>query len=264
MTQTDEHLDARFAALSEPSRRAIVHRLAVGDATVNELAEAFPLTLEAVSRHVKVLERRGLTSQKVDPQRRPHHVEFENMTGLAASLDALEAHLEAIQRKENQPVTSPTTSARGEFSITRTLNAPRPLVWEAFTQPQHLAQFWGGPDITVPLDSVVMDVRAGGRFELTMITPEGTEMPNQGHYVAVDEPERMVFTEPDMGISATITFTAHGDETTVTVHQTGVPEEFLGPEAEAGFASMFDKLADLLDRLQVARPPHRPAGCTPG
>ncbi len=57
-----------------------------------------------------------------------------------------------------------------------------------------------------------------------------------------------MFTEPDVGITATITFAEVEDKTEVKIHQVGVPERFLGPEAEAGFAAMFDKLEALLDR----------------
>jgi uncharacterized protein YndB with AHSA1/START domain len=137
---------------------------------------------------------------------------------------------------------------RGELTVSRVVDAPRELVWQAFTEPEHLAVFWGGPGITVPVESVTMDLRPGGSFELTMVASDGTEYPNRGEYVEVDEPSRIVFTEPDTGITATITFAEVGDKTEVTIRQVGVPERFLGPEAEAGFAATFDKLEALLDR----------------
>jgi uncharacterized protein YndB with AHSA1/START domain len=137
---------------------------------------------------------------------------------------------------------------RGELTISRVVDAPRELVWQAFTEPEHLAVFWGGPGITVPVESVTMDLRPGGSFELTMVASDGTEYPNRGEYVEVDEPSRIVFTEPDTGITATITFAEVGDKTEVTIRQVGVPERFLGPEAEAGFAATFDKLEALLDQ----------------
>jgi uncharacterized protein YndB with AHSA1/START domain len=80
-----------------------------------------------------------------------------------------------------------------------------------------------------------------------MVALDGAEYPDRGEYVEVDKPGRIVFTEPDTGITATITFAEVGDKTEVTIHQVGVPERFLGPEAEAGFAAMFDKLEALLD-----------------
>jgi DNA-binding transcriptional ArsR family regulator len=68
---TAERLDATFAALSDPTRRAILARLARGDATVLELAEPFAMSLPAVSKHLKVLERSGLIARGRDAQRRP-------------------------------------------------------------------------------------------------------------------------------------------------------------------------------------------------
>jgi DNA-binding transcriptional ArsR family regulator len=66
-----------FQALADPIRRDIVARLAVGDATVNELAEPYEVTLQAVSQHLKVLESAGLVSRSRDAQRRPVHLEAE-------------------------------------------------------------------------------------------------------------------------------------------------------------------------------------------
>lgn len=69
--RSSERLDATFAALADPTRRAIVARLATGDATVLELAEPFAISLPAISRHLKVLERAGLIERDRDAQRRP-------------------------------------------------------------------------------------------------------------------------------------------------------------------------------------------------
>ncbi|MEP6716197.1 MAG: metalloregulator ArsR/SmtB family transcription factor [Terriglobia bacterium] len=68
-------LDATFAALADPTRRAILARLASGHATVNELAEPFAMTQPAISKHLKVLERAGLISRDRDAQRRPSRLE---------------------------------------------------------------------------------------------------------------------------------------------------------------------------------------------
>ena len=66
-----------FAALADPTRRDMVARLAAGDATVNELAEPYQVTLQAVSKHLKVLEDAGLVTRSRDAQRRPVHLEAE-------------------------------------------------------------------------------------------------------------------------------------------------------------------------------------------
>ena len=67
-----DELTETFAALADPTRRAILTRLADGEATVNELAEPFPITLQAVSKHLKVLERAGLITRGRSAQLRPH------------------------------------------------------------------------------------------------------------------------------------------------------------------------------------------------
>ena len=81
---TEERLSRAFAALSDPVRRDIISRLTVGDATVNDLAAPYDISLQAVSKHLKVLEEAGLVSRRKEAQRRPVHLESEalaTMTG---------------------------------------------------------------------------------------------------------------------------------------------------------------------------------------
>ncbi len=76
---TPERLDATFAALADPTRRAILARLASGDASVAELAAPFEMSQPAISKHLKVLERAGLISRRRDAQRRPRKLEAERL-----------------------------------------------------------------------------------------------------------------------------------------------------------------------------------------
>ena len=76
-TVTEDSLSRVFSALADPTRRDMVARLALGDATVNELAEPYDVTVQAVSKHLKVLEDAGLVSRTRDAQRRPCHLEAE-------------------------------------------------------------------------------------------------------------------------------------------------------------------------------------------
>ncbi len=84
---TAEQLDATFAALADPTRRAILRRLATGEATVTELAGPFEMSQPAVSKHLRVLERAGLISRRQEAQRRPARLEPQ---ALAASIAWLE------------------------------------------------------------------------------------------------------------------------------------------------------------------------------
>lgn len=109
MTATLDRLDATFTALADPTRRAIVSRLAQGDATVNELAAPFAMTLPGISKHLKVLERCGLISRSRHAQFRPCHLERDALD-LAVNwiedsrliwterFDKLDSHLRDIQR----------------------------------------------------------------------------------------------------------------------------------------------------------------------
>lgn len=85
-TNRRPNLDAIFAALSDPTRRAILSRLADGQASVNEIAAPFNMTQPAVSRHLKVLERAGLIERDIDQQRRPARLKAKEM---AAAFDWL-------------------------------------------------------------------------------------------------------------------------------------------------------------------------------
>lgn len=86
-TGSQPNLDAVFAALADPTRRAILSRLADGQATVNEIAAPFDISQPAVSRHLKVLERAGLIERDVDEQRRPARLKGENMKAAVDWLD---------------------------------------------------------------------------------------------------------------------------------------------------------------------------------
>jgi DNA-binding transcriptional ArsR family regulator len=101
-------LDATFAALADPTRRAIVTRLASGDATVLDLAEPFAISLPAISKHLKVLERAGLITRGRDAQRRPCRLRVEAIAEVTAwteqtrrvwegQLNQLESYLKKLQ-----------------------------------------------------------------------------------------------------------------------------------------------------------------------
>src|SRR5882757_659821 len=106
-----QHLDAVFAALADPTRRAILSRLAAGQASVNEIAEPFEMSQPAVSKHLKVLERAGLIERDIDKQRRPARLKAEPMAAAvrwleefrqfwSTSFDQLDGLLEELKKAE--------------------------------------------------------------------------------------------------------------------------------------------------------------------
>ncbi len=114
MTQADPLSDT-FFALADPTRRAILARLASGECTVNELAEPFAISLPAVSKHLRVLERAGLIARAREAQRRPCRINGKPLKEVAEwaeayrhiweqRLDRLDAYLKEIQTKEHKHV----------------------------------------------------------------------------------------------------------------------------------------------------------------
>ncbi|ERR671912_383758 len=87
MSTAEERVDLGFTALADPVRRAIIARLSRGPATVNELAEPFGISLQAVSRHIQVLEHAGLVTRTRDAQRRPVHLNPAALEALTAWID---------------------------------------------------------------------------------------------------------------------------------------------------------------------------------
>lgn len=107
------HLDATFAALADPTRRAILARLAAGEASVTELAAPFAMTQPAISKHLKVLERAGLISRGRDAQRRPRRLEAKPLADASGWLESyrqfwegsfqrLDALLDEMKTKEKE------------------------------------------------------------------------------------------------------------------------------------------------------------------
>jgi DNA-binding transcriptional ArsR family regulator len=111
MTDDDDWLDRAFMALGDPVRRALIARLSRGEATVNELAEPFAITKQAVSRHIQVLEAAGLITRTRDGQRRPCHLDPAALEALTGWIDnyrlaaerrhrQLDAVLQTLKEKE--------------------------------------------------------------------------------------------------------------------------------------------------------------------
>lgn len=149
------------------------------------------------------------------------------------------------------------TESGREFVFTRVLEAPRALVFKAWTDPRHMAQWWGPGGFTNPVCE--LDVRPGGAIRIDMRSPDGMTFPMKGTFEEVVEPERLVFTstaleneagEPGLVAHNTMTFTEEGGGTrlvirAVVTHVT--PEAMAALEGmEAGWTQSLDKLAQHL------------------
>ena len=140
-----------------------------------------------------------------------------------------------------------------DITIRRVYDAPRQLVWDAWTDPAQLAHWWGKRGWSTPLSSITLDVRPGGVLRLTSISDaDGSQMPMEGVFREVVEPERLVFEEPTEeswhgGAVSTVTLTdlGHG-RTELVLHATVHTTDDLRRTAEGGMNSALDRLAEHL------------------
>src|SRR5262245_49578576 len=159
-----DRLSTTLAALADPTRRAILARLAPGEMAVGELARPFDMSLPAISKHLKVLERAGLIERSREAQWRPCRLDAAPLRDAAdfleryrrfweQSLDRLDEYLRKLQKsgthlKEKKKMSAESSlamePAERVLVIERTFNAPRPLVFKAWTEPERVAQ-WFGP-----------------------------------------------------------------------------------------------------------------------
>ena len=138
--------------------------------------------------------------------------------------------------------------AARDITIRRVFNAPPSRVWRAWTEPEEIAAWWGKRGWSTPVDSVFLDVRAGGIFRLSSINDEdGREMPQEAVYREVVPFERLVFEGP--GATGAVTFRDLGDgRTEMTFHTTMHASERIHAAAVGGLGSAFDRLAEHLAR----------------
>lgn len=199
MAKYDSRLDRLFTAIGDPTRRAILSRLARGQASVSELAGPHHMALPTVLAHLQKLEDAGLvTSTKQGRVRVCTLVEEamapargwldEQRTLWTTRLDQMDDYAMQLAKERNQMELDPET----DLTFTRTIPVPRSLVWECWTTPKHIKHFF------VPKPHEVtdceIDLRVGGKFNSTFKV-DGNEMKNTGVFLEVVDGRKLVFTD---------------------------------------------------------------------
>jgi uncharacterized protein YndB with AHSA1/START domain len=147
------------------------------------------------------------------------------------------------------------TKAEGQtLTIVRILDAPLENVWDAWTKPEQFSRWYGAPGHTL-LDTVKMDVRAGGEWQATSMMPDGVRYPFAGRYLEADEPARLVFSfenledrdNPDTEV-VTIELTEVVGKTKMVFTQTGhLPDEVYATGLMNGWIGFIDRLAETVE-----------------
>ena len=140
-----------------------------------------------------------------------------------------------------------------ELLLTRTLNAPIDLVWEAWTDPQHIAKWWGPNGFTNTITT--MDMKPGGEWILTMHGPDGTDYKNKSIFKEVIPHKKIVFDHIAPNFTATIEFEARGEQTHLTWHMLfETTEQFIQVvktfKADDGLKQNVDKLNAYLAEMK--------------
>lgn len=191
-------LDLTFAALADPTRRAILARLMQGEATVTELVRPSALSQPTVTRHLDVLERAGLIERRRDHAFRRVSLRPAALAEAwqwlgryeafwAGSFDRLDALVRTLPLPE---VPSMSVDSDRELTLTRDFPVPPAVLFLACSRPEHMRQ-WFGP-VGYPLTLCEMDFRVGGRYRFAMTGPDGVQGPVfGGEYVAI-EADRLI------------------------------------------------------------------------
>lgn len=139
----------------------------------------------------------------------------------------------------------------GKVVITRVFDAPREVVFDAWTDPDQLARWWGPVGFDTPRESVEVDLRVGGRVDLSMVG-DGADYPLRFEILELVEPELIAFKSepmPELGLTSPtiirIEFHDEGGKTRMTLSDGPYPEE-MRADTEAGWSSSFDKLERLV------------------
>ncbi len=158
------------------------------------------------------------------------------------------------------PNQNPETTAEAQLTITRLFDAPRALVWKAWTEPEHFMRWWGPAGFTSP--AATIDFRVGGKYLFCMRSPDGRDMWSTGVYNEIVPLERLVYTDSfadadgsvitaeQMGMSGlpdvyhiTVTLEDLGSQTRMTLTHAGLPAGEMQQSAAEGWNQSFDKLA---------------------
>ncbi|MBI3798468.1 MAG: SRPBCC domain-containing protein [Deltaproteobacteria bacterium] len=145
-----------------------------------------------------------------------------------------------------------TESDERVLVITRIFDAPRHLVFKAWTEPKHLVHWWGPKDFTLP--TCTMDFRLGGAYRFCLRSPEGTDHWLQGVYREIMEPERLVITyawedaagNPGHETLVTVTFAEHAGKTKLTMQQAVFESVTTYQDHESGWTTCLDRLTTYL------------------
>jgi len=199
------NLDDTFSSLSDPTRRDILQRLLEGEFSVNELAKSYDMSLPAVSKHLRVLETAHLITR--ERRGRQHFIKlvennFQNaadhllyyQTVLNKRLDSLDNYLQGTLPPATTPRhSSPRKAKEQTLTMKHVFDVPVPQLWDVYTNPQHIAGWWGPKGATILECS--NNVRVGGVWRFVFRGADAQAYTVSGTYREVEKYKKLVYSD---------------------------------------------------------------------
>jgi uncharacterized protein YndB with AHSA1/START domain/DNA-binding transcriptional ArsR family regulator len=260
-----------FNAVAEPRRRQIVDVLAGGERPVNDIVTLLGLAQPQVSKHLRVLREVGVVDVRDEGRQRlyrlnghalkPIHDWVKNYErSWSERFDQLDVVLEELKRKEMVRVTSSGTATVSlptddQILITREFDAPKHLVYKAWTTPELVKRWWHANRGEVA--SAQIDLRVGGAWRYVSVTDDGYEFAFHGEYREIVPNERIVSTEvfegfPEGEALNTLTLTEVDGRTTMTVLVQHMSKEHRDAHIDSGMEAGMQDAMDLLEQVAIS------------
>ena len=265
-----------FNAVAEPRRRQILDLLAAGERPVNDLVLELGVTQPVVSKHLRVLRDVGLVSVRDEGRQRVYRLDSQPLKPIhdwvknyerswSTRFDRLDVVLEELKKTEEEKSGSGRDSNKAvvtlpeekQILITREFDAPKDLVYKAWTTPELIKRWWSGDRGKVTIADV--DLRVGGKWRYVMSSNDGTEVGFNGEFREIVPNERIVCTETfepmaDAGYAVnTVTFTEAAGRTilkSLSEYPTRQIRDYVIESGmEGGMQEAMDKLEEVAKSL---------------
>ncbi|HEY6332550.1 MAG TPA: SRPBCC domain-containing protein [Blastocatellia bacterium] len=236
-------IDRVSAAISDPTRRAILERLSKGSARISDAAEPFPITLTGFCKHVKVLERAGLIRRTRHGRENTLELTPDPLRGVARWIQKYERfwterldRLEAFFKVTKGGIMTELT----EITVRRTIPASPEAVFDVWMDPKSPGGPWFGAQ------RVIVNPVVDGLFYVAVGHEERT-WPHYGRFIKIYRPRQVEYTwvsEGTRGIESKVlvTFERHADGTEVTLRHSGVPDDEMGRRHQEGWTWVLSQL----------------------
>jgi uncharacterized protein YndB with AHSA1/START domain/DNA-binding transcriptional ArsR family regulator len=260
---TEQHLNSVFHALADSTRRAVLMQLAEEELTVNEIAAQHHMSLQAVSKHLKVLEHAGLIVKKKTGRIRRCRVNYETLEQASLLIDQYrlfwERRLESLDlyiKEQAQEERQMGEKKETNLVVRKVFEADRDTLFRAFSDPEIMGQWFFPIDEGWSAD-VTNEFRVGGQYRIDMHEPDGNTCSHWGEYREIDPPSKMVFTWNSDLVKNTqviVEFLATPGGTEVTLTHEFLPDDEQREKHRGGWNGCLRNLEKALQRMETGKP----------